>query len=132
MPQTERRSRKKLSWLTKWNFKIPWWRPISKKESLSKLTFTTLNQNKLNYGVRVRQNLIKEGDENTTFFHRVCSINQRKNWIKEIKDPNEVPHNSTNSISKVFLGHFKVVYSMEDHETLWISNLDWKPTNSSH
>lgn len=39
---------------------------------------------------RSRQNQNLFGDENNAFFHRMCSINQRKNLIKKIRDTNSI------------------------------------------
>lgn len=58
---------------------------------------------------RSRQNWNFFGDENNAFFHRMCSINQRKNRIKKIKDPNGSMQNSSDSITKVFLIIFKII-----------------------
>lgn len=49
---------------------------------------------------RAKRIWINEGDENTSFFHKVCTARRRRNQISSIYDKNDNNHNSNDDIQK--------------------------------
>ena len=72
------------------------------------------------------------GDENNAYFHRVCTINQRKNLIKSICDPNGNYLDSIDDISRIFISHYQNLFTKENYEEILIDNLNWNPISYSH
>ena len=81
---------------------------------------------------RARKNLLKEGDENTTYFHKICTINQRKSLISEIEDSNGSKFVTTQAIVDAFILHYQNLYKDVFNNRLWISNLRRNPINPKH
>jgi len=60
-----------------------------------------------------RCKILKEGDKNTKFFHRLATIRRRKNQILTIKKEEEVI-SDPRQVRQVFLQHFKQLYTRHE------------------
>ncbi|KAA0035247.1 LINE-1 retrotransposable element ORF2 protein [Cucumis melo var. makuwa] len=103
-----------------------------KRISLKSELLSIENNQALIWHQRSRQRWNLLGDENNAFFHRVCTINQRKNQIKSICDPNGTSLDSIGDISRIFISHFQNIYTKENYEEILIDNLNWNPISCSH
>ncbi|TYK21642.1 LINE-1 retrotransposable element ORF2 protein [Cucumis melo var. makuwa] len=75
---------------------------------------------------------ITEGDENTSFFHKICSTRQRRSIISNINSVDGVPCSTNESIAKAFLDHFEDIYKGGGEESPWlIDNLSWSPISTT-
>ncbi|KAA0039966.1 LINE-1 retrotransposable element ORF2 protein [Cucumis melo var. makuwa] len=75
---------------------------------------------------------ITEGDENTSFFHKICSARQRRSIISNINSVDGVPCSTNESIAKAFLDHFEDIYKGGGEESPWlIDNLSWSPISTT-
>ncbi|KAA0039770.1 LINE-1 retrotransposable element ORF2 protein [Cucumis melo var. makuwa] len=75
---------------------------------------------------------ITEGDENTSFFHKICSARQRRSIISNINSVDGVPCSTNESIAKAFLDHFEDIYKGGGEESPWlIDNLNWSPISTN-
>ncbi|KAA0050053.1 LINE-1 retrotransposable element ORF2 protein [Cucumis melo var. makuwa] len=73
-----------------------------------------------------------EGDENTSFFHKICSARQRRSIISNINSDDGVPCTTNENIAKTFLDHFEGIYNGGGVENPWlIENLNWSPISTS-
>ncbi|TYK10356.1 LINE-1 retrotransposable element ORF2 protein [Cucumis melo var. makuwa] len=73
-----------------------------------------------------------EGDENTSFFHKICSARQRRSIISNINSDDGVPCTTNENIAKTFLDHFEGIYNGGGVENPWlIENLSWSPISTS-
>lgn len=69
---------------------------------------------------------LSEGDENTTYFHKVCMARCRFNFISEIQDSQEVTHLLDSNIEKAFLHYFSDIYQNTTNVSWLIGNLNWR------
>lgn len=74
---------------------------------------------------------IKDGDENTSFFHRICTAKQKRNSNFEIVDDDGIPHNSNVTIANTFINYFSTLFKGEKIKRIFMENLDWPPIPSS-
>ncbi|KAL0555833.1 hypothetical protein IC582_004334 [Cucumis melo] len=73
-----------------------------------------------------------EGDENTSFFHKICSARQRRSIISNINSDDGVPCTTNENIAKAFLDHFEGIYNGGGVENPWlIENLSWSPISTT-
>ncbi|KAA0034017.1 LINE-1 retrotransposable element ORF2 protein [Cucumis melo var. makuwa] len=81
---------------------------------------------------RAKKLWLKEGDENSAFFHRICSSRQKRNLIHEIQDEEGSIQNTNNNISLAFVNYFSRLYrSSTKKDPLFIDNLEWNPIDYS-
>ncbi|TYK05808.1 LINE-1 retrotransposable element ORF2 protein [Cucumis melo var. makuwa] len=81
---------------------------------------------------RAKKLWLKEGDENSAFFHRICSSRQKRNLIHEIQDEEGSIQNTNNNISLAFVNHFSSIYRCSTKkDPLFIENLEWNPIDYS-
>ncbi|KAA0058554.1 LINE-1 retrotransposable element ORF2 protein [Cucumis melo var. makuwa] len=81
---------------------------------------------------RAKKLWLKEGDENSAFFHRICSSRQKRNLIHEIQDEEGSIQNTNNNISLAFVKHFSSIYRCSTkRDPFFIENLDWNPIDYS-
>lgn len=71
------------------------------------------------------------GDENSAYFRRVCTINQRNNLITYLCGPNGNNLETIEAISDAFQLHYKNLYLKTNFDEVLIDNLDWQPISSS-
>ncbi|KAA0059135.1 LINE-1 retrotransposable element ORF2 protein [Cucumis melo var. makuwa] len=79
---------------------------------------------------RAKRLWINEGDENTNFFHKVCSARRRRNQISSIYDKDDINHISNEDIQKAFVAHFNNIYSSKNKISCLIDNLEWNPIDN--
>lgn len=72
-------------------------------------------------------NWLMEGDENTTYFHKICMAHRRFNFISEIQDGQNVIQYSDSGIEKAFIDYFNEVYQNAPQCKWLIGNLNWRP-----
>ena len=53
-----------------------------------------------------RELWLKEGDNNTRFFHRMANVHNRRNWLSKLK-VNGCWHLEDNNLKNSVVGHFK-------------------------
>lgn len=73
-----------------------------------------------------------EGDQNTTYFHKIYSIYQRKSLITEIEHSKGYKYTTSQAIAEAFINHYQLLFKDARRETLWINNLNWCPINTRH
>ncbi|XP_038904301.1 uncharacterized protein LOC120090656 [Benincasa hispida] len=57
---------------------------------------------------------LKEGDENTSFFHRFLSTRKRKNLFAKLLNDQDLPTRFTRDIEDIILGFYSLLYSKSD------------------
>ena len=68
-----------------------------------------------------------EGDENSAFYHKICSVKQRRSFISSISTTQGVHYITDRDIEKTFIDHFGEIY-LDKKRDLWlIDNLPWTP-----
>lgn len=55
--------------------------------------------------------LIKDGDENTSFFHQICMASQKRNFISKIKDETGTSHTSNKTIADTFIKFYGALFN---------------------
>ena len=66
-----------------------------------------------------------EGDENSVFYHKICSIRQRRSFISSISTSQGFQYTTDRDIEKSFINHFEEIY-LDKRRDLWlIDNLSW-------
>lgn len=75
---------------------------------------------------------IKDGDENTAFFHKCCTTKQRKSVISEIQDDQGNTHCSNISIADALVHYFKNLYNGKNMSIILLENLDWHQILDDH
>ncbi|KAL8534217.1 hypothetical protein ACS0TY_010280 [Phlomoides rotata] len=60
------------------------------------------------------RNWIREGDKNTSYFHRTTSGQKKGNTIWEIKDEGEIRRTKEEEIEDVFVNYFSNIFSVSD------------------
>lgn len=83
-----------------------------------------LKQNHL-WAQRSRSKWIKEREKNTTFFYKICYVNQRKRLITEVEDHFGVKQTTNVAIVDSFIHHFQYLYKKVSIPLVWIQNLEW-------
>lgn len=69
-----------------------------------------MHQRKIYWKQRARVKWLREGDNNTKFFHAFASNRKRRNFIQSIKNNGEWVY-EFHTIKKLFIDHFKNIYS---------------------
>lgn len=75
---------------------------------------------------------LTDGDENSSYFHKVCTIRQRKNIIKQIEDEEGNTFSINAQIAKTIVAHFQKIYTGESRKNIIIDNLDWRQIETHH
>ena len=55
---------------------------------------------------------MKEGDNNTIFFHRMANVHSRRNWLSKLK-VDDCWHTEENDLKNSVVGAFKKLYTEE-------------------
>uniref|UniRef100_A0ACD5VRH3 Uncharacterized protein n=1 Tax=Avena sativa TaxID=4498 RepID=A0ACD5VRH3_AVESA len=63
------------------------------------------------YVQRAKKNWVKDGDRNTSFFHRAIAKRRRRNTILSIKDEHDVTHFMLEKIANIFVTYFRSIFS---------------------
>ncbi|KAL0552328.1 hypothetical protein IC582_011437 [Cucumis melo] len=111
--------------------------PLSQEESDRRLALKadlselSLKESQFWYQ-RAKKLWLREGDENSSFFHRICTTRQKRNFIQEIQDEEGLIQNTNNSISSAFIKFFSRIYrGPTKSDPFFIDNLDWNPIEHS-
>lgn len=67
-----------------------------------------------------------DGDENTTYFHKVCISRHRYNFIAEIQNEDSISLFTDDKIEATFLNFFNNIYISTEGDSWTIDNLDWR------
>lgn len=62
------------------------------------------------YLQRAKKHWIKDGDRNTSFFHRAILKRRRRNIIVSVKDENNIIHYMPKQISNTFVSYFRHIF----------------------
>ena len=60
-----------------------------------------------------RELRLKEGDNNTKFFHRIANAHSKRNWLSKLK-VNGCWHSKENNLKNSVVGGFQELYSEEE------------------
>jgi oligoribonuclease (3'-5' exoribonuclease) len=71
----------------------------------------TLTKLSDSYMQRAKKHWIKDGDRNTTYFHKAIIKRRRRNTIASIKDENNVMHYMPDKISNTFVTYFRSIFA---------------------
>uniref|UniRef100_A0ACD5UN78 Uncharacterized protein n=1 Tax=Avena sativa TaxID=4498 RepID=A0ACD5UN78_AVESA len=63
------------------------------------------------YMQRAKKQWIKDGDRNTSFFHRAIVKRRRRNTIVSVKDENNVLQLMLDKISNTFVNYFRSIFT---------------------
>ncbi|KAK6146582.1 hypothetical protein DH2020_020451 [Rehmannia glutinosa] len=88
----------------------------------SKLYDFLLEQNDIKWKQRAKQHWYKEGDRNTSYFHRFASIRRDINHISYLKDSNGQAHSDDPSIERIIRDYFENIFASS-----YPSNSDLQP-----
>jgi hypothetical protein len=82
-------------------------------EEATLITRYKQNITKLNdfYVQRAKKNWIKDGDRNTSFFHRTIAKRRRRNTIMSIKDENDLMYFMPDQIANTFVLYFRSIFT---------------------
>lgn len=80
---------------------------------------------------RAKKLWIKDEDENTNFFYRICFANQKRNFIYKIKDETGTSHTTDKTIADIFIRFFGALFNRSKKDLIFIENLDQNPINDS-
>ena len=106
---------------------------LNDKRKVLKADLTELERKEASYSSqRAKKLWIKEGNENSGFFHRVCSVQQKRNLISKVIDDKGIEHTSNYSIAETFMSHFDKIYNSPTTSKFLIDNLDWRSINNNH
>uniref|UniRef100_A0ACD5UY26 Uncharacterized protein n=1 Tax=Avena sativa TaxID=4498 RepID=A0ACD5UY26_AVESA len=66
------------------------------------------------YAQRVKKNWIKDGDRNTSFFHKAIAKRRRRNTILSIKDEHDIIQFMPDKISNTFVNYFRHIFASQN------------------
>ena len=90
-----------------------------------------LSREEISWRQKVRTKWVKDGDVNSSYFHKVANGKRRKSWIKELElDRGRVVRN-VDLISKEITNFYKELYTEEVMERPFLEGLDWDPIEST-
>lgn len=73
---------------------------------------------------------LKEGDENTSFFHRWANSRRNRAFISSIEDDNGNFWTNMNDIEGEFLSYFKKLYSKDGNQKFVFEGVSWEPLSN--
>uniref|UniRef100_A0ACD5W4W4 Uncharacterized protein n=1 Tax=Avena sativa TaxID=4498 RepID=A0ACD5W4W4_AVESA len=85
------------------------------------------------YTQRAKKNWIKDGDRNTSFFHKAIAKRRRRNTILSIKDEHDIIQFMPEKISNTFVKYFRHIFASQNtnhgrpylHTSLTTSSQDY-------
>jgi phage host-nuclease inhibitor protein Gam len=83
----------------------------AQEESLVTRYEQTLTKLTESYMQRAKKQWVKDGDRNTSFFHRAIVKRRRRNTIVSVKDENDVLHFMPDRISNTFVNYFRSIFA---------------------
>lgn len=63
------------------------------------------------YAQREKKQWIKDGDRNTSYFHKAILKRRKRNTIVSVKDENDVVHYMPKQISNTFVNYFRHIFA---------------------
>ena len=69
------------------------------------------------YMQRAKKSWIKDGDKNTSYFHRAILKRRRRNMIVSIKDENDIIQHMPKQISNTFVNYFRHIFASDRKST---------------
>ncbi|KAL0559838.1 hypothetical protein IC582_000218 [Cucumis melo] len=75
---------------------------------------------------------VHEGDENSSFFHKICTARQKKCLISKIINNSGQNCLNDSDIADAFIQHFEDIYTDNRNSHLFIENLDWCPISNTN
>lgn len=79
---------------------------------------------------RCKKIWLKEGDENTSLFHKIGSARRRKNFIAELISSNDISLVTDDHLEQEIVDHFNNIYNNIPAPGWMVSNLDWHHISS--
>lgn len=74
---------------------------------------------------------INQGDENTNFFHKICSARKRRNFISELVSSEGISLGKDYQLEKEVIDYFSHLYRDNNSGGWMVSNLEWHPISST-
>ena len=84
----------------------------ARKEARESYKFWVLRE-EISWRQKSRELWLKEGGNNTIFFHRMANTHSRKNWLSKLK-VNGCWHSEENNLKNSVVGAFQKLYSKEE------------------
>lgn len=78
-----------------------------------------------------KKSWLKDGDENSAFFHKVCTARKRNSFISEISDDFGNVFVVDQQIEEEFIKYFNALYNGPVVQSKMVINLSWHPIDSS-
>lgn len=97
--------------------------------NLEKHHLHLLKQKEIFWKQRSRIRWLKEGDNNTKFFHAYATNRKRRNFIQSIKVNNEWIYDQ-DSIKNALVNHYKNIYISNNYKSFSFSNLNNSQINN--
>lgn len=72
-----------------------------------------------------------DGDENTTYFHKVCIARRRYNFIAKIQNEESISLFTDDKLEAAFLNFFKNIYISTEDVSWMIDKLKWRCLDST-
>jgi hypothetical protein len=85
----------------------------TKAKEAANLIEILLEQEEVHWAQRSRANWLQHGDRNTSFFHNFASARRKKNFIKKLRDDNNIWFEGTDSLKPHILHYFANLFSSE-------------------
>ncbi|RVW92050.1 hypothetical protein CK203_037097 [Vitis vinifera] len=76
---------------------------------------------------KARVKWVKEGDCNSSFFHKVANGKRNRKFIKELENESGLMLNNSESIKEEILRYFEKLYASPSGEPWRVEGLDWSP-----
>lgn len=89
-----------------------------KINNLKREVDSLLKDEDMKWKQRAKQQWLKDGDRNTSFFHKCASQRRRNNSIKEITDENGRSANTPEEVGQVFQSFFQHLFTSSELESI--------------
>ena len=76
---------------------------------------------------KARVKLVKEGDCNSIFFHKVANGRRNRKYIKVLENERGLVLNNSKSIKEEILRYFEKLYASPSEESWRVKGLNWSP-----
>ena len=87
----------------------------AKAKEMANLIELLLEQDEIYWAQRSRVNWLQFGDRNTSFFHNFASARRKKNYIKKLRDGNDIWVEGTDSLKPLVLDYFSNLFTSDVH-----------------
>ncbi|MDV3143356.1 MAG: hypothetical protein Q8761_02910, partial [Sweet potato little leaf phytoplasma] len=79
---------------------------------------------------RCKKIWLSDGDENTSFFHKICCARRRRSFIVELVSKSGSSLVIDKDLEEEVLAHFTSIYEAEPEQGGIVENIDWQPISS--